>query len=98
MRRALLAAVALLETFLLFAQETPAGGVKGRVLSRTERYPLEHVRVCLMDGAALVQEARTDAKGSFLLEEVPDGSYLLVFQGSGYLENRLPVMVADGRV
>ncbi len=98
MRRALLAAIALLETLLLFAQETPAGGVKGRVLSKTERCPLEHVRVRLMDGAALVQEVCTDARGNFLLEEVPDGTYLLVFQGSGYLENRLPVMVAEGRV
>ena len=97
MKRFLSALSALLWTALLLAN-TPTGGVKGRVLSKTDRYPLEHARVRLVTGVGLLDEVLTDAKGSFLLEEVPDGTYTLVFLATGYLENRLPVTVADGRV
>jgi len=88
---------AFLWAALLFAN-TPTGGVKGRVLSKTDRYPLEHARVRLMTGAELLEEVRTDVKGAFIFQEVPDGDYTLVFLATGYLENRLPVTVADGRV
>jgi len=89
--------VALLWTVLLLAN-SPTGGVKGRVLSKMDRYPLEQTRVQLLEGASLLAEAYTDAKGSFLLEEIPDGSYMLVIASAGYLENRLPVAVSGGRV
>jgi hypothetical protein len=97
-KRFLLAIAALLQAAFLFAQSVPTGGVKGRVLSKTDRYPVEQARVRLMDGAGLLEEVRTDAKGAFTFKEVPDGTYTLVFLATGYLENRLPVTVADGRV
>ena len=98
MKRFLLAAAAFLQVAFLFAQSVPTGGVKGRVLSKTDRSPVEHARVRLMTGAELVEEVRTDAKGAFTILEVSDGTYTLVFLATGYLENRLPVTVADGRV
>lgn len=76
---------------------TPVGGVKGRVLSKTDRYPLEHARVRLVQGAEWVAEVRADANGNFRLEEIPAGEYTLVFMATGYLENRLPVVVTEGR-
>lgn len=76
---------------------TPVGGVKGRVLSKTDRYPLEHARVRLVQGAEWVAEVRADANGNFRLEEIPEGEYTLVFMATGYLENRLPVVVTEGR-
>lgn len=97
MKRFLLALTAFLWAALLFAN-TPAGGVKGRVLSKTDRSPVEHARVRLTQGAALYGEARTDAKGNFHLVDVEDGDYTLVFHATGYLENRLPVTVAGGRI
>ena len=98
MKRFLLAIAALLQAAFLFAQSVPTGGVKGRVLSKTDRYPVEHARVRLMTGVGLVDEVRTDTKGAFTFREVADGTYTLVFLATGYLENRLPVTVADGRV
>ena len=98
MKRFLLAIAALLQAAFLFAQSVPTGGVKGRVLSKTDRYPVEQARVRLMTGVGLLEEVRTDAKGAFAFQGVPDGTYTLVFLATGYLENRLPVTVADGRV
>ena len=97
MKRFLSALTALLWACLLFAN-VPTGGVKGRVLSKTDRSPVEHARVRLMQGYALHAEVRTDARGNFQMVDVEDGSYTLVFRATGYLENRLPVTVADGRV
>ena len=76
---------------------TPLGGVKGRVLSKTDRYPVEHARVRLLHGAEWVMEVRADANGNFRMEEIPAGEYTLVFLASGYLENRLPVVVTEGK-
>ena len=98
MRKLLLTLAALLQAAFLFAQSVPSGGVKGRVLSKTDRYPVEQARVRLMTGVGLVDEVRTDAKGAFAFHEVPDGTYTLVFLATGFLENRLAVTVADGRV
>ena len=99
MRKALLVIAAfLLQAALLFAQELPTGGIKGRVLSKTDRTPVEHARVRLMQGLALHAEVRTDDKGNFHLVGVEDGSYTLVFRATGFLENRLPVVVTAGRV
>ena len=96
MKRILSALTALFWAVLLLAN-TLTGGVKGRVLSKTDRYPLEHARVRLVQGAEWVAEVRTDAHGNFRLEEIPAGEYTLVFLASGYLENRLPVVVTEGR-
>ena len=96
MKRFLSALAALLWAMALLAN-TPVGGVKGRVLSKTDRYPLEHARVRLVQGAEWVAEVRADANGNFRLEEIPEGEYTLVFMATGYLENRLPVVVTEGR-
>jgi hypothetical protein len=98
MRRALFVLVAfLLQATLLFAQEPSPGGVKGRVLSKTDRSPVEYARVFLYNDASLLAEVRTDAKGNFLIDGVEGGSYVLVFRATGYLENRLAVAVPEGR-
>jgi hypothetical protein len=88
---------ALLWTVLLLA-ETSTGSVKGRVLSKTDRYPVEHARVRLMQGSEWVAEVRADAGGNFRLEEIPAGEYTLVFLATGYLENRVPVVVTEGKL
>jgi len=96
-KRLLCVLTALLWTVALLAASL-TGGVKGRVLSKTDRYPVEHARVLLYEDAALKAEVRTDAKGNFVMEDVESGSYVLVFSATGYLENRLPVAVTEGRV
>lgn len=98
MKKLLLLLAVLLQTALLLAQSVPTGGVKGRVLSKTDRTPVDKASVRLMSGAAVLTEVQTDAKGQFQIPEVEDGSYTLVFLAAGYLENRMPVMVAGGKV
>ncbi len=75
MKRLLCALTALLWTVALLAASLN-GGVKGRVLSKTDRYPIEHARVRLMKGTEKVVEVRADANGNFRMEEIPAGDYL----------------------
>lgn len=98
MKRFLVVLVALFWAVLLLAQDAPTGGVKGRVLSKTDRYPVEQARVRLVTGVGLLAEVRSDEKGSFQFQGVPDGTYTLVILATGFLENHLPVTVAEGRV
>ena len=95
MRKLALIVLGLLMATLLWAQET---GVKGKLLSRTGRYPVENARVRLYRGAVLLGETRTDAKGAFRLTGLGAGDYVLVFQSPDYLENRVSVSVSAGRV
>ena len=80
---------------LLWAQET---GVKGKVLSKTGRYPVENARVRLYKDARNVAETRTDKKGAFRLSGVEAGEYVLLIQSPEYLENRVSVSVTKGRI
>ena len=80
---------------LLWAQET---GVKGKVLSKAGRYPVENARVRLYKDARSVAETRTDKKGAFRLTGVEAGEYVLLIQSPEYLENRVSVTVTKGRI
>ena len=76
-----------------------SGSVAGRILERGTRKPIAGVLVVLEvpgQAAGPTHEAITDAEGSYQLDAVPDGSYLLrisVMQGR---EERANVTVADG--
>ena len=95
MRKLLLTVLGLLLATLLWAQET---GVKGKVLSRAGRYPVENARVRLYKGARSVAETKSDKKGAFRLTGVEAGEYSLLIQSPEYLENRVSVRVSAGRV
>ena len=95
MRKLALIVIGLLMATLLWAQET---GVKGKVLSKAGRYPVENARVRLYRQARSVAETRTDKKGAFRLTGVEAGEYVLLIQSPDYLENRVSVTVAEGRI
>ena len=91
-------AIALLLTgFSLMAQVT--GGIKGTVVSRVDRSPVEGAALTLLsDGEGLVAETTTAKDGTFLFEELKDGIYNLVIRADEFLETQVNVTVNDGFV
>jgi hypothetical protein len=81
----------------LFAQE-PTGGVKGTVVNRNGRQPVENARLLLMQGAAEIASVTSAQDGTFLIPALPDGSYTLVIEAPEFLESQVQVTVNDGYV
>ena len=96
-KRIILAFAALISSVALFAQ-APTGGVKGTVVNRNGRVPVEAARLVLMQGAAQVATATSAQDGSFLIDELPDGIYTLVIDAPEFLETQVQVTVNDGYV
>ena len=97
LKRFFLTFAALLAGALLWAQ-TPTGGVKGTVVNRADRLPVENAKLVLYQGASEVATVMTAEDGSFLIPELADGMYSLVIQAPDFLESRVEVTVNDGYV
>ena len=95
-KRIALALAALLLSVALFAQAT--GGVKGTVINRNGRQPVENARLVLMQGAAQIAQATSDQEGNFLFTGLADGMYTLVIEAPEFLESQVQVTVNDGYV
>lgn len=87
---------ALLVSLSLFAQVT--GGVKGTVISRADRSPVEGAKLSLYNGVELLVETETGKDGSFFIGEVKDGMYTLIIRDVDYLETQVNVTVNGGYV
>ena len=96
-KRIILAFAALLGTVALFAQ-APTGGVKGTVVNRNGRQPVEKARLVLMQGASEVATATSAQDGTFLIPNLADGIYTLVIEAPEFLETQVQVTVNDGYV
>ena len=96
-KRIILSFAALLGSVALFAQE-PTGGVKGTVIDRNGRQPVEKARLVLMKGAAEIAEATSADDGTFLIPGLEDGMYTLVITAPDFLETQVQVTVNDGYV
>ena len=96
-KRIILAAAALLATLGLFAQE-PTGGVKGTVVNRNGRTPVENARLTLMLGAEEIATATSAQDGTFQIGGLADGMYTLVIVAPDFLETQVQVTVNDGYV
>ena len=92
-----LATVALLLALGLSAQ-TFTGGVRGTVVSRTDRSPVPGAVLVLYQGTAEVATVTSGDDGRFLIEDLDNGIYDLVIQAPDYLETRVNVTVNDGYV
>jgi len=73
-----------------------SGGIKGKVVDRNGRAPIEGARILLMQGAQPIDQAVSAADGSFQIGSLPDGTYTLVISAPDYLENLVPVTVSGG--
>lgn len=70
-----------------FAQE---GGVRGTVVSRNGRAPLDQVKVSIVPGGVV---ATSDAQGNFVIENLDKGEYTLLFEAPEFEPLRLTVRV-----
>ncbi|MBR4756528.1 MAG: carboxypeptidase regulatory-like domain-containing protein, partial [Bacteroidales bacterium] len=81
----------------LFAQ-TPTGGVKGTIINRADRLPVQGATLKLMSGASEIGTMTTDAQGAFHMDALADGMYDLVIEAPGFLPTTVNVTVNDGYV
>jgi len=96
-KRILLAFAVLLASVSLSAQEN-TGGVKGTVVNRNGRQPVENARLKLMQGASEIATAVTADDGTFQIPNLADGMYTLVIDAPEFLESQVQVTVNDGYV
>jgi len=96
MKRLLIAALAVMASVALYAQ--PSGGVKGTVINRNGKQPVENARLVLMQGASEVAVASSAEDGTFFIPELADGMYTLVIEAPDFLETQVQVTVNDGYV
>ena len=93
--------IAILAVFLctaaLFAQDF-TGGVKGTVVNRNGRQPIENARLVLLQGAAEVATVMSAADGTFEILNLEDGMYTLVITAPDFLESQVQVTVNGGYV
>ena len=97
MRRSLLAAALLgIVAAPLHAQGGPVGAIRGTVTDHDTGAPLARARVSVME---LPLGGFTGDDGTFLIEHVPPGSYMLALTHEGY-ERRIlaEVAVTTGRI
>src|SRR5574344_216387 len=80
MNRLLILLVGICCTLGVMAQ----GSVKGRVMDKQTDEALQYVNVRVMQGAKLVKGAITDVNGSFLIDNLSDGTYSLQITFVGY--------------
>jgi len=94
-KRLILALAAVLASAVMFAQ---TGGVKGTVIDRDGRQPVEGARLVLLQGAERLAEVSSAQDGTFLIPDLKDGMYTLLIQAPDYLETQVQVTVNDGYV
>ena len=79
----------------MFAQ---TGGVKGTVVDRDGRQPVEGARLVLLQGAERLAEVSSAQDGTFMIPNLKDGMYTLLIEAPDYLETQVQVTVNDGYV
>ena len=96
-KRLILSAVLLLTAFAGWGQE-PTGGVKGVVVDRSDRSPVQGAQVTLLRGGATVAEAVTGADGAFAIGALDNGMYEMKVAADGYTLSNVNVTVDGGFV
>ena len=96
-KRYLLAIAALLAAVTLSAQDF-TGGVKGKVINRNGRQPVEKAKIILLQGATELTSVLSAEDGSFEIPNLDNGLYTLVIEAPDFLENQVQVTVIDGYV
>ena len=84
MKKLTLALAALLCTLGLAAQQF-TGGVKGTVVSRSDRTPVAGAALELYQGTELVATVTADETGQFLIPDLDNGIYDLVIRAQDFL-------------
>ena len=74
------------------------GGVKGVVVDRNGRQPVEKARLTLFRGAQEIASTESAEDGSFLFSNLDNGMYTIVIDAPDFLESQVQVTVNDGYV
>ena len=96
-KRYSIALAALLAAVTLSAQDY-TGGVKGTVINRNGKEPIEKAKLTLMQGANQIAVVESAEDGTFMIPNLGDGMYTLVIDAPDFLENQVQVTVNDGYV
>ena len=96
-KKLLSAALALVCSLALFAQ-TYTGGVKGIVVSRATKAPVENAKLTLYSGAQEIATTNSDSKGNFSIPNLNNGMYTLVIEATEFIQTQVNVTVNDGYV
>lgn len=81
----------------LYAQEI-TGGVKGNIVNRQDKSPIENASIVLYSGTANIASCLSGADGSFLIENLPNGMYSLVVEAVDFMQTKVNVTVNDGYI
>lgn len=83
---------------VVLAAQNNTGGVKGTVISRTDKAPVTDASLTLYSGTAEVISVRSDENGNFSIADLPNGMYDLVIKAPDFIETRVNVTVNDGYI
>ena len=92
-KKVLLFIAALLCSFVLFAQNSEWGGVKGTVVNRAGRTPVPDAALTLSQNGETVASATSGPDGKFLVEGLQNGIYEMTIKAPGFLDANVNVTV-----
>ena len=96
MRKYLATLCGLLLCCALASAQDPSGGIKGSIVSRIDRTPIQSALLTLRNGAETVAETISSADGAFQITGIPDGDYSLTIKDPEHLETQVNVTVSGG--
>ncbi len=91
-------ALALLLAAATLSAQDFTGGVKGTVVNRNGREPVEKATLTLMQGANQIVQVESAEDGTFEIGNLDNGQYTLIINAPDFLENQVQVTVNDGYV
>ncbi|MCQ2152908.1 MAG: carboxypeptidase-like regulatory domain-containing protein, partial [Bacteroidales bacterium] len=81
---------------MAFAQGT--GGIKGTVVNRLAKTAVDGAELVLKQNGTTIATLKADKDGSFLFENLNDGSYQIEVGADGYMTTEVFVIVEKGLV
>ena len=94
-KRILITIAAVFCTLTLFAQ---TGGIKGQVVNRIGRTPLQSAMITLSQNGETVTYARSGEDGRFQIVNISDGMYDMHVEAPGFAPSNVNVTVEGGLV
>ncbi|MDO1445779.1 TonB-dependent receptor [Rhodocytophaga aerolata] len=82
---------------IAFAQTSNPGKLTGSLTDSTTAKPVPYVTVALMEGTKLLTGTTSEDDGTFVLANLPLGTYSLVLSYVGYRSKTVPVTLSDQR-
>ncbi|MBR5431907.1 MAG: carboxypeptidase regulatory-like domain-containing protein, partial [Bacteroidales bacterium] len=98
MYKKLIMALASLMCGVSLLAQTPTGGVKGTIVSRTDNEGIENATLTVYQGAVELATAVSDADGNFQITGLANGLYEMKVVATDYLETMVNFAVEAGLI